>query len=244
MYGKDFVVRRFSAACCRLWFVVVLGLISTAGAAAMVHSHKGVYYGDAQVLFAGPHLTYANPLSDGDNSLISTASVLQRAVSGANHVRFTSTAITLADAGVRHGSRVTLWNDGGQWNNQFDKPVLRVEAVGPTSRDVSNRMASLVTQINKELQAKQLVAGVAPNALITTRTIPAGPDPTYLAGDPHKALLIVLLLGLGLTATAVTIVDMRVPRRAADTEASRPGPEPERLPALADQGNRGALPVP
>ncbi|XAS77953.1 hypothetical protein V3G39_07945 [Dermatophilaceae bacterium Sec6.4] len=234
MDRSDSAVPRFFRACRRLWFVAVFGLVATAAAAAMVQHPKGVYYADASILFTGPSIAFANPVVDHNNSLINTASIIQRAVSGPNGVRFTSTDITLADAGVRQGSRVTMWNDGGQWNNHFDKPVLRVEVIGPTSRDASDRMTSLVAQINKELLVRQVASGAPSNAQITTRTIPADPIPTLLKANPHKALLIALLLGLGLTAAAISIVDAQLPERAADARARRWYPGPGRSPEVLD----------
>ncbi len=234
---------RFLVACRRLWFIVALGLVSTATAGAVVHGHRGVYYTNARVLFIRPFVAHANPLTDG-NSLISTASIVQRAVSGTNHVRFTSQDITLADAGVRRGSRVTMWNDGNQWNNHFDEPVLRVEVVGPTSRDVSGRITTLVNEINRDLRTKQAASDVAPSAQITTLTILAGPNPAYLQGSPYKALLTVLLLGLGLTAAAVNVVHAYVSERAAGLRNNRSALGSNRKPEIADPGKRVVLPVP
>jgi len=193
----------------------MLGTVLTAGAALFAHDAPGVYYQQVDVVFLWPQppQNQENTFQYGSKTLIQTAGVVARAVGGREGATTVSETATLAGQGVEHGWSVRLPNSGGQWAFDFEQPVLSVEAVGSTPREVAATTSVAVTRINRELIALQQAEGVPTSLMIRTRMSPPTPLMHYGTGSRGRAVLTTLLLGAGLTLTAVRLVDRRLRRR-------------------------------
>ena len=109
-----------------------------------------------------------------------------------------------------HGWSVTLPNDGGQWANNFDKPLLDVQAVGSTAAEVSGTVSRLIGQINLTLSGLQ--AQVPPVDRVRTELIPSQVQVFYDPGRRLRALAASLAIGVAATAVAAGYLRRRVAR--------------------------------
>ena len=124
------------AACVRRWPVTLFGLALVGVVLTFLLRATGVYWTQADVVFLSPASDrFPNALRTTSQSLIAMAGVTEREVnrqSPAPATAAASASVTIVDEGVRDGARIRLPNSGGQLANNFDRPVLDVQAVGPT----------------------------------------------------------------------------------------------------------------
>ena len=189
----------------QVWFVALAGILLTLSMAQQARSAPGVYWGAVDVVFLAPPSALApNSLGLVSGSLISTAGLVQRQVmEGPGPARVVSDSVTLLDEGITAGRRVTLPNAGGQWANNFERAVLRVQASDPREAVARQRLSDTVDEITSVLRTRQDEAGVLPAHRISTRLTPTTLVVTRYAGDPRRQTLSSLVLGLGVTASAV-----------------------------------------
>src|SRR4029078_11315638 len=109
----------------------------------------------------------------------------------------TGTGTTLLAQGVRHGQQVRLPNSGGQWELNFDKPLLDVQVVGTTPDEVTTGTTELLARIREA--TVNLQAGVPPQNQMTVSPTPTQVQLHYSEGDPRRAMAGALLLGTLLT---------------------------------------------
>lgn len=197
------------------WPVVIGGMAATlvAGLLATTRS-EGVYWAEISVVFLPPTgPTPGNVLEGYSASLIHFAGAVEREVnSGSRAPRLSSPNATLYGAGVRDGSSVTLVDEGGQWESEFNRAALIVEVVAPTADEVRNRSAALVTQIDRTAMTLQRDAGVDADRLITVTVAPEEPSVRYIEGSAKRALVAIVLLGAGGTVAGVLVAEERRPR--------------------------------
>lgn len=193
----------------RRWYVVLLGLALLAGAFAHVSSRPGVYWAQTDVVILAPKSArYPNVIEQTSQSLISMAGLIERDVNKGIAAPATSTSsVTLAGEGERDGHAVKLPNEGGQWANNFDRPVLDIQVVGPDPVAVKEKLNSLVGVVTDELKARQDELNVPVASRITASSAPAVPAVFYLSGSRSKALGATLLLGAGLIAASTVGAD-------------------------------------
>ena len=204
-------VLRLLGASLRAWYLVVMGMIVTAVAAAMTLTSPGVYYAQVDVVFLQPVNTFVpNNLRGTSADVTATAGVVQREVSaGRQSSRVVSESVTIVGEGIESGQRVTLPNSGGQWANNFERALLDVEVVDGTEDGARRRLDTLLASISEVLERRQLEAGAEPATWISTRLSPAVPTITYLEGERRRATVMTLVLGAGLTCSAVVLVESR-----------------------------------
>jgi hypothetical protein len=198
--------------CVRRWYVVVLGLAFTAAVAANIGLLPGVYWARTQVLLLGPPSEgRPNKLDSSSAGLIATAGLIEREMNvGRRRIPATSIDVTLLDQGVYDGVQVRLPNRGGQWANNFDQPVLDVQASGPSRAVVQRRLAGMTQEIERILQRRQDDAGVTGANRITVALSPPEVQVHYVRGDRRRAVLVTAALGLSLTVTFVSLIDRRL----------------------------------
>ena len=198
----------------RRWaaFVVVLGLLLTVAIAYRVVHKPGVYWAQTDVVFLPPTSgLYPNTLVSTSEGVIALAGVVGKMVDpDAIAARVVSPTVRLANQGIRHGWSVTLPNDGGQWANNFDKPLLDVQAVGSTAAEVSGTVSRLIGQINLTLSGLQ--AQVPPVDRVRTELIPSQVQVFYDPGRRLRALAASLAIGVAATAVAAGYLRRRVAR--------------------------------
>jgi hypothetical protein len=206
--------------CLRRWYVVVIGLLVTAAAAALIGLAPGVYWARTQVLLLGPPSeSRPNKLDSNSEGLIATAGLIEHEMNvGLHPIPATSPDVTLLDEGVYDGEQVRLPNNGGQWATNFNQPVLDVQASGPSRAIVQQRIDGMVQEIEQILERRQDDAGVSPAHRITIALSPPEMQIRYVRGDAKRAVLVTGALGVSLTLSFVTLVDRRVATRSSRKE--------------------------
>jgi hypothetical protein len=202
---------RLLTASVRAWYVLVLGLVLTAGAAFFVWASPGVYYGQVDVVFLRPVNQFVpNSLSITSSSVIATAGVVQREVSGGRAAsRVVSEGVTVVGEGITSGQRITLPNSGGQWANNFDRALLDVQVVDRSEHGARERLDAAVAAINQSLERRQQAAGADRSTWIRTRLSPAQPTVHYMDHERRRGVAMTLLLGVGTTLSAVVLWEGR-----------------------------------
>lgn len=190
--------------------VVAVGLLATLVALLGVRGHQGVYETRMGMVLApvGTGLK-SNPYYGRDYSLIASAGVLANVVNQSLGRARTSTTVSLSGKGVKDGYAVDLPNKGGQFVFDFDRPILDIQAVGPTPERVQQNLDEAVRVIESALARLQDEAAVPTDIRIVLHPEPAQPVVFYGRGQPARSLLATLVLGLALTLSAVLVIDDR-----------------------------------
>jgi hypothetical protein len=205
----------------RQWLVAVAGVVVTLGAMLWAGADRGLYWSQVDVLFAAPQSGEGNALMAAPETLIATAGVIQRDVTGARATsRVVSDSVTLVSQGVRRGVSVRIPNAGGQWANNFDRPVLDVEVVDETPAAAQARLQQVLADIADRLAARQRAAGVADSNLISIRLLPDSPTVEYVSGSPPRAMAMTGVLCIALTLGLIWGVEAR--RNRAVASRTRP----------------------
>lgn len=199
----------------RRWYVVLAGLVLTVGVLLLVHQTPGVYATQTNVVFLAPVTPHTpNTISSPTSGVISTAGLVERIVNKGVEKSPTSGSVALAGQGIDHGYSIELPNAGGQWAENFNRPVLQVQVTGPSADGVRAELARLLGQIETVTRDVQTEAGVQERLLITTQVSPSDPGVGYHQGHRPMALAVTALLGMVLTGLAVWAVDGLLLRRA------------------------------
>jgi hypothetical protein len=185
--------------------IAVLGLMITAGFLYRVEQKAGVYWSNVRVLFLAPSSAATpNALIAASSGLASTAGVVSRLVDPtAPRSKVVSPEVTLATEGVRHGYWVRLPNDGGQFTNNFDQPLLDVQAVGSTPQEVTATMNRILNEIDAKTASLQEKAGVPELDRIHTTRTPGTIAVLLLEGSKVRALAATLAIGITITCAVV-----------------------------------------
>lgn len=207
----------------RRWYFVVIGLALTAAAMWAVNARPGVYATQVDVLFLAPKSArYPNPIEVSSESLTATAGLVARMVEGDTAPpAAASSTVTLTGEGIRQGYSIRLPNSGGQWVASFDRPVLDVQAAGPSEGWVRRTVTDKIDLIGRTLYSLQKADGTARPDYIFTSVNPASPTVVYATGQPKRAVAATLLLGSILTCLGTVGFD-RLLRRLR-TRSTAPG---------------------
>lgn len=212
MRGRPLVAARLVAGLVRrVWVFGVIGLMATAGLVVKTAHEPGLYWGSADVVLLTPPSAKApNTIGLVSGSLIATAGLIQRQVSGgpaASHV--VSDDVTLLDEGVTSGVTVTLPNAGGQWANNFEKAVLHVQSVDPVESVALSRLRAMVASVQSALAARETEAHVQSEHRIGTDVTPSTLTVRHFTGKTGRSIAASGLVGLSATAAFMVFVDRR-----------------------------------
>ena len=217
-----------------VWWFGLFGLIITLAVGFNVYRAPGIYVQQVDVVFIWPQVpeNTENTFQYGTDSLIKTAGVVGKIVGDRGHsAQVVSSAVGLVDQGIQHGYSVRLPNSGGQWALNFERPVLRVEAVGTTPGEVQQTTQLAVNRINEELLALQTSEEVPAELMIRTRLSPPIMSVDYATGSKIRALLASQLLGLTLTCAAMIYLHRRrSPSRETAMSSDQPTSEQRKKP--------------
>lgn len=227
-------VRDLFGLCGRRWIVLIFGIALALSVAGWVRSFPGVYTAQTDMTFLAPaSARFPNPLGITSGSLVSVAGTVERAVNQGRTVPASvSMSVTLVDLGIRSGTEIRLPDTGGQWAHNFARPVLDVQAVGPTEQQVRGAMAAQIAAIRTELDRLQDAAQVDGVNRITVEPSPSTVDVVYRTGHQTVGAGMALLLGLMLSLFVAAAVDRRAvrhrggvgaPGRGVSLLARRPG---------------------
>jgi hypothetical protein len=208
--------RQFAQILRRRWYVLALLLACTAAMIIALPRTPGLYWARVSVVFlppVGPE-SVGNVLEGSDSSLVFFAAAVQRSVGRtADEMPVSSAAATLYGTGVQEGYSVTLVNSGGQWRSNFNRPMLTLEVVGGSAKDVANAMDQLITRVQDTAVVMQRNAGARERSLIRTELSPEAPEISYVSGDRNRALTAALLLGVGISLASTLAADRVLGRR-------------------------------
>jgi hypothetical protein len=193
----------------RRWWVLLLGVMLTAGACVMVQRAPGVYWASTKVIFLPPPAPgQMNPIAPDSGSVIPLAGIIQDEINqGSPPLGSNGQDVTLVDQGIYDGWSVRLPNSGGQWATNYADPFLIVQASGPSAEVVKNRMHDLIDRITELAAAHEDAAAVPASARISFTMSPAVVAVRYSNGYRSRALMIIGLLGVGLSLAACIVVD-------------------------------------
>lgn len=199
----------FMAAMVRPWYLLLLGGVLTIAALGLLLGRVGVYATQVDVIMLPPTRdSPGNPIEGRSDSLIYFAAIVERELNnGVIENRYASAEATLYGAGVERGYSVTLPNTGGQWQTNFGRPVLSVEVVDADPDRLREVLAEQIGKLSQTVIDVQDREGVAPKDRITIGLSPSEPDISYIGGSRSKIVVGVAILGIGLSVSAVLLVD-------------------------------------
>jgi hypothetical protein len=214
----------------RRWYVLVVGLVCIVAACAVLQEEEGVYWAQTDVLFLAGDKG-GNPLENQTENVIHFASVIQASLDeGAADIRLSSPSATLHGTGVRSGFISMLADTGGQWGSNFNRAVIRIEAVDESPEQVRGMIAGVVADIESETARLQSASGVGEDAS-TRISVDTGPDAVSVGymgstrGSRYRGFAVIALIGGVVSLTAAALLDRallaRREKRAAVGEPVR-----------------------
>jgi hypothetical protein len=203
----------------RRWYVLVVVAAITGAAVLLVQCAPGVYWTQVNIVFLPPK--NANVLEDQNTSIVQFVAVIEREFNETpDTTRSASSSGTLYGEGVRSGWQVSLSNNGGQWQNNFNRPSLSIEVVDSSPRKVVETAASLSAKVSRLAETQQNDIGIATKNHVTTINSPASPVVSYVQGSNTRAGIAVIALGTVTGVLAAALVDwivLAAPGRASRT---------------------------
>lgn len=181
----------------RRWLVLLLGMLLTFGAAAVVYFQAPQrYQATARVLLLLPSNARGEVVGSPFIHLPSELNVLANLVS-----RTAQTSTFRSDLAQQgHSSQYEIGlNDDG--------PVLTISVEGQDRDDVISTRGQLIVALQDELHRVQMEEDAPPQQVATTRVFAADPVPEQLGGDKLRAVLAVLAAGGLLTLITVFLTD-------------------------------------
>ena len=202
----------------RRWYIMLVGLVCIVALCAVLQGEKGVYYGQSDVLFLAED-SDNNPLENQTEGVIHFASVVQQTLGSSDvNLKLSSPSATLHGSGVRRGVLATLADAGGQWGSNFNRALIRVEAVNSSPELVRADITRMVDEIATSANRLQSGATVGATARVL---VDAGSDTIAVGymgstrGSRYRGFALIGLLGGGITLAAAVVVDRRLTARAA-----------------------------
>jgi hypothetical protein len=207
--GVEVTVEDLLGALGRRWYVVLVGVLVTVVVCLFTLRAPGVYWASTKVYFLAPAtVREPNQLAPDSTAAIAFAGLIQTEVHGGIPPRrSTSPDVSLVDEGIYDGWTIFLPDNGGQWASNFSEPALIVQASGATAEIVQSRMSAMVAQITQLVTDREDEAHVSAAARVTFTMSPTVVAVQYSNGHRSRALLIIGLLGIGLSLAACRIVD-------------------------------------
>ncbi|RAN76511.1 hypothetical protein B5P43_23220 [Bacillus sp. SRB_336] len=194
----------------RRWYVVLAVAVATVLGVGLVQHPTQVYSAEVNVMFLPPD----GVLMDQTESLIYFTAMLERQFNqGHADPKVSSASATLYGAGVRQGYSVSLYDTGGQWQTNFNRPVLQVEVVDSSQAAVQAQLDEILAKIDAIATQSQALAGVKPASMIRSNQSPSPAVIVHVGGSRWRAAAGMLCLGLGLSVGACYYTDLFMARR-------------------------------
>ncbi len=205
-------LRRQGIIMVRRWYLTVAVLAMMLPLLVAANDAGGVYYSTANLLFLPPPAAVGgNSLSaDPGRTVYYAAMVERRFNADGRGVQVSTTDSPLYSTGVRRGYKVYVPNAGGQWQTNFNRPLITVEVVGSSPAEVAGQFNAIVNRLDALAVAPQVDMGIKPEAYITTELAPAIPNIMYIGVRNKKALMILGALTLGLVTGVPQLGDRTI----------------------------------
>ncbi|MES2094822.1 MAG: hypothetical protein V4531_13575 [Actinomycetota bacterium] len=221
----------------RRWYVLVIVAAITVFAIFAAQRVPGVYWTQVDVVFLPPKS--ANALEDQNTSIVQFVAVIEREFNGIrNDSRSASSSGTLYGEGVRSGWQVSFPNNGGQWQNNFNRPALSIEVVDASPTKVAAVAASLSKRVSSLVEQRQDRTGIAPENFVTTIDSPSPPVVRFIRGSDARASIALAALGAVVGVLSAALLD-----RVMAAARSRPRRRLRIGPARARSGREPSIPA-
>jgi hypothetical protein len=208
----------------RWWYLVAVVAIGTFLALGQIVDVKPVYWAQVSMVFLRPVAAGStNVLAGDEESLVHFAAIVERQYNGTHAGAPTASPdATLFGVGVRVGSKVSLYNAGGQWETNFNEPVLSVQVVDEAPERVAAVLEGVTDQIESIASERQAAAGVSPANQVTISVSPSVPVVSEVGARKSRAVVATLMLGALAAISVAVIADRRLSRREIDTKKKNP----------------------
>lgn len=219
--------RRSYRAPTRRWPFAVAALAVMAGASAMVVATPPLYYARADVLFVLPEgAEDANGLIGDPGRTRYLAGVVDRTLNAERGgMEVLTTFAPLYGTGIRHGYWVHIPNSGGQWQANFDRPLLRVEIVGETPDEVLEQLSRHADRVADLAITSQEMMNIPAAAHIRTTVSPEIPRVAAIGMAKDRVVAGLALLTIIVVAAATRggdrLLGGRARRRSGDEQDDR-----------------------
>lgn len=216
------------AALRRQWPVLLVGMVLTLIGAVLVWSRPGTYSSTVDVYFTAPPGPDDTTLGAESDELTALAGLVEAKLNfGVTAQKPVSPDVTISSMGVKDGTTITLPDVGGQFNDLYVDPFLRVAAAAPSEDEVVRLRDAQVDRISRTLDQVQEDEGVPAADRVLPRQVPDSPVVGYETGPRPRAVLALLALGTALTVSATTLVDRRRRRPRGRHRPVRPAERSE-----------------
>ncbi|WP_084964937.1 hypothetical protein [Thermoactinospora rubra] len=171
--------------------LVLVALLLTGLALALVATARPVYYESAGVWYVAPDDDYPRSrLENFSPSLIVMGELSVVTLSGDRGRRL------VRDLGGTADYTVELVNHGNLETPYHDQPYVLLTVTSRDPEEVNATMRALVNALQQEVQDRQAAMGARERWHVTTEVLTRTPDPVTLSGSRARALGGVLLAGL------------------------------------------------
>jgi hypothetical protein len=216
------------------WVVVLVCGALTGLLVFQVAHAKPVYLSQVRVVLLAPPSARLNALGATPQSLIDLAGVVGRKVNGADAgPQVVSGGVTIAGEGIRSGYSVNQPNQGGQWANNFEDPVLDVQAVDATAEGSRAQMAVALGKVEAALTAIQDEQGVAQADRVRTTLSPSTPQVVVKKGSNVRAVGASVAIGVLVAGAVLAFLGPRTHRRRKPPPADPAPPGDPAAPAAS-----------
>lgn len=211
----------------RRWYVVVAVFAVLGVTFVTLDEAGGAYVSQAKVVFVVPDAAAVGVFDDRQrDTLLEFVGAIEQEINEGKLPDRLSPDAPLFGAGVSEGYQVVIPNTGGQWEYSFPDPVLSVRVAGQDPVRVRETLNTLLDRIDVLTADRQ--STLDPRDVISTERVPAEATVSHVGGSRRtqaRALLVLGLVGLGVAATAATLIDRLAGR----------GPRPRRQDGPAGQ---------
>ena len=190
--------------------LVAVMLLLSAVALALASRPVEVWNGEVRVIFLKPTSSPGNALAATSVALVSMAGIVARDVEGFSSTPQTvNSFVTLASQGVVTGVEVRQRNSGGQWDHNYEDPVLNIQSTGPTREVAQAQLQAGVNSVMRTLDDLQNRESVPTDSRIRARLSAGNPEYTTQKGSRVRAVCATALVCGLITVGALALVERR-----------------------------------
>ncbi|MCG2800449.1 MAG: hypothetical protein L6367_18175 [Cellulomonas sp.] len=205
MMGRSGGRRRRFLLLIRPWMVfVVVGALTGGAGLTLVRSQESLVIGRVRVILLAPLGASPNALVESTSSLLASAGVISRSVSGFPQWATADPAVTLASQGITSGYEIRQPDQGTQWVHSFVDTALDVQSVGRTQIEAAQQMSAGLDHLSRTITRLQDDWAVDANQRVRISLSPSLPVYETQKGSRTRTLGAVLALGGAVGAAALT----------------------------------------
>ncbi|MBU4215296.1 MAG: hypothetical protein KJ792_11650 [Actinobacteria bacterium] len=191
----------------RPWMVFVTVAALTAGAGlVLVRGQESLVIGRVRVILLPPLGSSPNALVESTSSLLASAGVISRSVSGFPQWATADPGVTLASQGVVSGYDIRQPDQGTQWVHAYADTALDVQSVGRTQIEAAQQMSAGLDHLSRAITQLQDDWAVKASQRVRISLSPSLPVYETQKGSRTRTLGAVLALGGAFGAALLTVL--------------------------------------